>query len=194
MGGDPNDGAFEAFGFNRDKTREEAAQARDETLAETAIKQALSRAGYLPHVGSWAALGNKCRDATGSPKMTLEWFHAEYPAFPVQLAAANVPFTYATNLRDLFDGFRKMPIFKVYGKAFNDAGLSEIQSYFGLVFRDIRRLMVLHNYPRRDDIVTLEDDEDQGTLVAHRFKDVTYTLETYDRFLLAIGPGWLQDS
>jgi hypothetical protein len=194
MGGDPNEGAWGQLFGNRDKSREEVAQARDETLAETAIKQALTSAGYRPHVGSWAATINKCQEATGSPKLTFEWFHADYPAFPVQLSAANVPFVYSTNLRDLFDGFRKMPIFKQYAKAFNDAGLSEIATYFGLVFRDIRRLMVLHNYPRRDDIVDREEDEDQGTLVAHRYKNVTYTLERYDRFLLAIGPSWLQDA
>lgn len=193
MAGDPNDGFFKQVEFNRDPSAEERARARDEGLAERAIKALLTNAGYRPNLG-WAGLAAQCNQATGSHKLTFAWFHEVFPRFPVQLEAANVRFVYSTNLRDLFDGFRKMPVFKAYTKAFDNAALPELTSYFALIFQDVRRMMVLHNYPRRDDIGPTDDEhEDQGTLVSHRYKNVTYTLETLDRFAFSIGNFWAQD-
>lgn len=199
MARDPNDGFFKQVEFNRDPSAAERQRVTEESLAESAIKAMLTTAGYKPNLG-WAGLAAQCQRETGSHKLTFAWFHETFPRFPVRMDAARVKFVYSTNLRDLFDGFRKMPVFKAYTSAFDHADLPDMTSYFALVFRDVRRMMVLHNYPRRDDIVPTDDissidesHEDQGTLVSHRYKTVVYTLETLDRFASSVGNFWAQD-
>lgn len=194
---DPNDGFFKQVEVNRDPSAAERQLVREENLTESAIKALLTNAGYRPNLG-WAGVAAQCRHTTGSDKLTFAWFHETFPRFPVQMEAASVPFVYSTNLRDLFDGFRKMPVFKAYTKAFDHAALPELTSNFALVFRDVRRLMVLHNYPRRDDIGPTDNadgdnNDDQGTLVSHRYRNVIYILETLDRFASAVGNHWAQD-
>lgn len=188
---DPNDGFFKQFDVNRDKSREQREQDRSDNLAEAVLKRVFSHAGIS---GAWGQFARNCRQETGSPTLTFDWFHANYPNFPVRLGASPVPFTYQISLRELMDGFLKLKVFTAYKQFLTATQIDDTETSVAMVFREVRRMMVLHNYPRGRDIDALKLPHNQGTRIVHQFHDVTYTLETFDSFLGDIGGSWFSES
>lgn len=189
---DPNDGFFNQVNMNRDPTYAERQQAREENLAESVVKRILTFNKLAPASG-WAPLVRACQETTGSPTLTFRWFHEQYPRFPVTLGSAPIPWVHEITLRVLMDGFLKLKVFTAYKKFLAAEGLDDATTYVALIFRDVRRPMVLHNYPRGYDIDASPAPEKQATRIVHQHGAVTYTLETLDALLSAIGDGWYQD-
>lgn len=178
---------------NRDKQSSQIDQDREATAAEGMIKFVLSESGYGAAYG-WAALANECKLLTGSPTLTFDWFHERYPSFPVKLGAMPIPFVHHITMRELFDGFLKSRVFKAYKEFIVQGSHDDTQTLVAFGFKEVRRRMVLHNYPRTYDIEQAQEAHNQGTRIVHQFGEVTYTIEPLKNFIGAIGCRWLQDA
>lgn len=190
MATDPHDGFFKSI--NRDPSGPDRAHARQERLAERVIKQTLTAAGYVPR-GGWLPLVNDCRGRYAAEGLTFEWFHDKFHAFPIRLGCEPVDFVHAITLRVLMDGFLKTKFFEAYKRFLLATQLDDQQTQVAFVFREVNRLMVLHNVPRLHDTDEPDDKRHDSTRVIHQFKGTTYCLEIYDKFLASLGAGWLQD-
>jgi hypothetical protein len=188
---DPNDSFFKQALPNRDKSQDQRARDRLAVLTEQVIKRTLTQCGF--EAVNWKGLTNDCRDRYGGAYLSLEWFHDEFPTFPFRLGCSNVPWSHDLTLRILMDGFLKTKLFTAYKQFLLANQLDDRTQQVAFVFRETQRLMVLHNNPRIHDISDPDNTKHRGTMVVHLFEGATYCLEIYDKFLAAVGPGWLQD-
>lgn len=179
--------------FNRDAAGQEAQQRREDNAAQGTIKAVLTAAGYSQPYGM-SALIRDCELLTGSPSLTFDWFHSKYPGFPVKLGAYPIEGIYKLTMREMFDGFLKSPIFKSYKEWLAQNQIDDTVDYVAFAFSEVRRKMVLHNYPRTYDIGTAQEAHNQGTRIVHQFGEVVYTIETLQTFTGLIGNRWLQDA
>ncbi len=184
---DPNSDFFSQI--KQSHTPEQTEEQRLLGLQETIIKKIFAVAGYKP--SNWWTLQQDCHNATNLAKLNFAWFHEAYPTFPVQMGVARVGWVFKLTMRDMFDNFLKSGFFKAYTEFISEQGLDDTQQRAALVFYDIRRPMVLHNYPREGEMVDEPAEHTQGTRIVHQFGRVTYVVEPLAKLLSAIGGDWL---
>lgn len=155
---------------------------------ETVIKQLFRATGFQPH---WGALARECAAVTGSHALTFRWFHETYPGFPLTLGASPVAWVHKITMRDIFESFLKSVLFKAYMEFVHAAAIDDRQTSVAFVFREVRRYMVLHNFPRNGEMGDEAAEHMQGTRIVHQLGQVVYVVEPLPKLLAAIGSHWL---
>lgn len=165
-------------------------QARRDAGVETqAVKKLMEFCG-VPVV---RAKGD-AKDAFGAPDLTFAWLHHRFPAFPVQMMAAKLPYMHEVPMSALFGkNFLKLPFMIEYRKQLAALGVDPVETNAGMVFNCPRAVgasfMVVHNRPQ----LGLADRlRDRTTRVLHACgsPSVTYVVEGLRDFAEAIGKEW----
>lgn len=158
----------------------------DRLRQEFALIRATFRAARItPNYGK---LCNHCRSYTGNTRLSMEWFHYEFPAFPVRLTIAKIPWAHRIDIWALLEKFHKLPLLTEYERQLAAHGLDDRQQAVGLVFHAVRRKLVLHNYHRHEDVAV--SPWDRGARIMYGGDDVIYRLEPFSRLMAAIGKDW----
>ena len=152
-----------------------------------ALIKAIFRAARIkPNYGK---LCNMCRSYTDTTLLSMQWFYYQFPAFPVRLNVAKILWAHRIDMWALLEKFHKLPILGEYEKLLAKEGLDDRRQAVGLAFHAARRMLVMHNYHRRDDSATVQP-WDRGTRIVYGGNDVIYRLEPFSRLIAAVGNKW----
>jgi len=141
----------------------------------------LLRAGNL--VGDIKSYVDEHQRVWNTPQLSLMWFHARYPEFPVRLVAvlfAEQP----PDWPEMFHRFTATSLFRAYRRACEKAAVNDRQDALGVVFNMDGVTFVLHNY------------EPASELPGRRFirrlgnPPVAFAFEEFETLLGCIGDDW----
>lgn len=187
-------GMIEGGGLFPNKAAEMAAkkEVADDAFEEQAVKKILAAAGIKT---SKYQLLEDVQRRTNARKMTFDWFHQAFPAFPVRLTGTKLKYVHQIGVPSLFGThFAKNSFFKAFERGLQQNDISVRDSRAGLVFNwpDIS-MMVLHNYPIEPDTgPELESRVERGTRIVRPYGHpvVVYVIESLHDFLLTVGNEW----
>ncbi len=91
-------------------------------------------------------LKTDCSEVTGSPQLTLDWFHDRFPDFPVRLGAVAIP-KLEIEWTDVFQRFTATRFFQAYRDWRSGRGHDDRREHVGIVFNTTGLTFVLHNHP-----------------------------------------------
>ena len=140
------------------------------------------------------------REQSGGSRLTFEWFQSEYPAFPMQLVGAKLPYTGGEHIgwTQLFGkGFVDTPWCREYMEISQQHVIPLHEQRLALVFNAPHAhqasLMVLHNYPVS--LIEQAAEETRGTRIVRGVGNprVVYVLESFSDYLQTIGTSWAID-
>jgi hypothetical protein len=124
------------------ESRELRAPERFESRMVERVMRKLGLSGSLP------AMVEQCREATGSDVLSFDWFHDQYPAFPIRLGAKRVPWLHKViTMEHLVKRFTRTPVFRGYQEFLEERGVNHLDESAGLVFGwPDATTVVVHNY------------------------------------------------
>jgi len=137
------------------------------------------------------------RGKTRRRDLSFDWFHAEFPEFPMRMGAAKIPNVHLIGMHQLFGaGFLKTRVFQAYQTHLLRENLDDVNDRAGLVFLwpGIGE-MIIHNYPTdsaAEYVPAAGDYKVRNTRIVRPFGNplVVYVLERLDDFLRVVGNSW----
>ena len=158
------------------------------TSSESALKVLLKR---FPSAGTMAELKSACKAQTSSSRVTLSWFHQEFPSFPVKLVYKKVPW-----IRDMWDGlynrFKKSDLYCAWKEEESTWKTSEdfMSKPMVLVFMWPKwKLCCIHNCESKKfggswySVATGSDNRDTLKIVRSLGCGESFVIEPFDQFL-----------
>ncbi len=160
-------------------------ESRRQDFEQRVVYKILWRADVLGQVRQFKA---ETTAQTGSPQLTLEWFRARFPGFPIRLGAALLPDGKSPPWTDVFQRFTATALFQAYQQWRNDQQIDDHGEQVGLVFNLDAVTFVLHNLaatakPRGMRVVRVLGQP-----------PVTFVIEKLGVLLGSIGDSWAQGS
>ena len=164
---------------------------------EAAIVVRLLKFGGM---GSRVGAFRQERKEAGDADLTLFWFNATFPRFPVILGAQKIAHVHQVTVGHLFGpNFMKLPMMKEYQSFQTTQGLDDRAQRVGLVFQwphvPTAGTMVLHNYPIEVD--RMPDPSlraERNTRIVRPFGNptVVYVIDPLEEFLISVGKDWAE--
>ena len=187
MTGDTRDIFFQGV----QRAQEESLDARREqsrlNLEETVVKQIFKLVGMALPLKQLTA---EFEQDTGHTQPTFEWFERRYPAFPLKLGAARIAWAHEVDLWMALEKFGKTKIFGAYQEFMDSRDWDPRAMSVAFSFRWNNRLMVLHNMPHMSDQTLASHDEETGSALLFRHKDVIYYVEKWPQLMHVVGTSW----
>lgn len=192
---------MEFFDQLRDAGESSQQEQKQLSFQERIIKQLLRRAGVQLNV---KAAKFAAKERYQSDDLSFQWFHDEYPTFPVRLMAQKMRYTQETRLGELYGRgqFKRLPWWQEYEKQAAVYGVNLANDraalLFNLPYAKDAFLMVLHNQPTQAGlIVDAEYRQDEAwprTTFPMGKTGIVAVLESFDSFLQTVGNEWIDNS
>tara|TARA_Y100001938_G_scaffold136815_1_gene200175 strand:+ start:32958 stop:33497 length:540 start_codon:yes stop_codon:yes gene_type:complete len=154
---------------------------------DTAVRKVIRKLGNQTAIQS---LRHRCKAATGSDLLSFPWFHEEFPEWPIVLGVSRVRNVHKVTVAQILKRFTTTPMFKAYEDFVEDVGVDVREESAGLIFMYPKHTtMVLHNYPRDDELV--DKGTEYGRIVrpmGNVTPRVIYTIEPLESLINYIMP------
>lgn len=161
------------------------------------VRRAIAECGIKPK--SWGRLVNICRDETGHPFFSCEWFNHFFPSFPARLCGKRIGYCgmrndggekkkvclYQLTLKDLLKPEKNMLV-RAVSTALGDLGVSTSEP-FVFVFPVVKKMFCAHNLS----LSQYESEVRAQWLFMHNGS--TLTVEPSDTLFRAIGNSWYEE-
>ena len=161
------------------------------------VRRAITECGVKPR--SWGRLVNICRDETGHPFFSCEWFNNFFPSFPARLCGKRIGYCgtriengerkkaclYQLTLKDLLRPEKNLLV-RAISTALEDVGVSTDRP-FVLVFPVVKKMFCAHNL-RLD---TYESEVRAQWVFSHGKSPLI--VEPSATLFRAIGDNWYQE-
>lgn len=176
---------------------------RDESFSRLAyenrtVKRAINECGIKPR--SWGKLVNMCRDETGQPFFSFDWFNSFFREFPAVLCGKRIGYCgtkpdengvrkkvcmYQLTLADVLRPQNNMLV-RAISSALDDGGVDTAKP-FVFVFPLVKKMFCAHNLAL--------DSYDMPTRAqwVFRHEGSTLIVEPSNTLFQAIGGDWYQD-
>lgn len=161
------------------------------------VRRAIAECGIKPR--SWGRLVNMCRDETGQPFFSCDWFNHFFPSFPARLCAKRIGYCgtrveggerkkvclYQLTLKDILRPEKNLLV----GAVSNALGELNVNTSdpFVLVFPIVKKMFCAHNLS----LDTYESDIRAQWVFQHGRKPLI--VEPSVTLFGAIGNGWYQE-
>jgi len=187
---DNRDNFFNSLFSSDDFTRQLAYENRT-------IKRAINECGVKPR--SWGRLVNLCRDATGHPFFSFDWFNSFFNTFPAKLCGKRIGYVghgirggerkklclYQLNLKEILQPQNNMLV-RAISAALVDCKV-ESNEPFVFVFPIVKKMFCAHNMA-----FDMGENESRAQWVFNH-AGAMMTIEPTDTLFRSIGSEWYQE-
>jgi hypothetical protein len=172
-----------------DVVEEPAGNWTKQSMEDGMVKKVMQKTGLIYNLEN---LRQRCHEATGRRDLNFEWFHDEYPSFPVRLTAKKAYWLRDMLVEDIYKSFTRTTAFRAYESACEELDVDPRSEAFGVIFRwPGIATMVLHNYMIDEELIDMGTSWTRITrTIGNVSPRVTYAYDKLDFLLHAISKEW----